>query len=93
VNLRNGVENNAAWIRVKVTIEVHGKNNYNAVSQMTPKIIDVFQTYLKELRKNDLDGSFGIYKIKDEMTLRINTILNPAKIDSILFQELIIQTL
>ena len=47
VNLRNGVENNAAWLRIKVSLEVHGKNNYDTVSQMTPKIVDVFQTYLK----------------------------------------------
>jgi flagellar FliL protein len=93
VNLRNGVENNAAWLRIKVSLEVHGKNNYDTVSQMTPKIVDVFQTYLKELRKTDLDGSFGIYKMKDEMMLRINTIIYPARIEAILFQEFIMQTI
>lgn len=93
INLRNGSENNASWLRVKITLEVNGQANHDAVSKMTPKIIDVLQTYLKELRKNDLDGSFGLYKIKDEMLLRINTILYPNKIEAILFQEIIIQTL
>ena len=92
INLKNSVESKSSWLRMKVVLEVQGKNNYDFVSKMTPRIIDIFHTYLKELRKTDLDGSFGIYKIKDEMTLRINTILNPAKIDSILFQELVIQT-
>jgi flagellar FliL protein len=93
VNLRNGLENNPAWLRIKVSLEVNGKSNYDMVSQMTPKIVDVFQTYLKELRKSDLDGSFGIYKIKDEMMLRINTIIYPARIEAILFQEFIMQTI
>ena len=93
VNLRQGVENNAAWLKIKVTLEVTGKTNYDMVTQMTPKIMDIFQTYLKELRKTDLDGSFGIYKIKDEMLLRINTILYPGKIEAILFQDFMMQVL
>lgn len=93
VNLRQGVENNAAWLKIKVTLEVNGQVNYDKVTQMMPKIIDIFQTYLKELRKNDLDGSFGIYKIKDEMIMRINNILYPAKIEGILFQDFMIQVL
>ena len=91
VNLRQGVENNTSWLKVRVTLEVIGKTNYDVVTKMMPKIMDIFQAYLKDLRKNDLDGSFGIYKIKDEMLLRINSILYPAKIEAILFQDFIMQ--
>ena len=91
VNLRAGSENNLAWLRIKVTLEVKGQNNYDLLKKMTPKVMDVFQTYLKELKKSDLDGSFGIYKIKDEMMMRINVILAPAQIENILFQEFILQ--
>lgn len=93
VNLRQGVENTPSWLKIKVTLEVHGKGNEEVVKNMLPKIVDIFQTYLKELRKSDLDGSFGIYKIKDEMMLRINTILYPAKIEEILFQDFMMQVL
>ena len=93
INLRHGIENTPAWLRVKITLEVHGQQNYDIVMQMSPKILDMFQTYLKELRKSDLDGSFGIYKMKDEMAMRINTIIHPAKIENILFQEFLIQTM
>jgi flagellar FliL protein len=93
VNLRQGVENNTSWLKIRVTLEVHGKSNGELVKNMLPKIVDIFQTYLKELRKSDLDGSFGIYKIKDEMMLRINTILYPAKIEGILFQDFMMQEL
>lgn len=93
VNLRKGVENNSTWLKIKVTLEVSDQNNYDLVILMMPKIVDIFQIYLKELRKNDLDGSFGIYKIKDEMMMRINSILYPGKIEGILFQDFIIQVL
>ncbi len=93
VNLRQGVENNTSWLKIRVTLEVHGKGNGEVVKNMLPKIVDIFQTYLKELRKSDLDGSFGIYKIKDEMMLRINTVLYPAKIEGILFQDFMMQVL
>ena len=92
VNLKHGVSQNMTWLRIKVTLEVQGKNNYDVVSQLTPKIVDIVQTYLKELRQSDLEGSFGIYKIKDEMMMRINTVLHPVRIEAILFQEMIIQT-
>lgn len=91
VNLRTN-DDSHSWLRVKVTLEVHGKNNYDVAVKMMPKIIDVFQTYLKELRKTDLDGSFGIYKMKDEMLMRINTMLYPAQIEGVFFQEIIMQT-
>jgi flagellar FliL protein len=91
INLKNSKDNNTTWLRFKVVLEVKGKNNYDSVSQLTPKIVDIFQTYLKELRQSDLDGSFGIYKIKNEMMMRINTIIYPAAINAILFQEIIVQ--
>ncbi len=93
INLKNGAGNNITWLRIKVVLEVKGKNNYNVVSQLTPKIVDIFQTYLKELRQSDLEGSFGIYKIKNEMMMRINTVIYPAAINEILFQEIIVQTI
>lgn len=93
VNLRQGIDHDNAWLKVKISLEIHGKNNYDIALKMMPKIVDIFQTYLKELRKSDLDGSFGIYKIKDEMLLRINAILYPVKIEAILFQDFIMQVL
>ena len=91
INLRTGSDNDLAWLRVKIALEVQGEKNYNLIKKMMPKIIDLFQTYLTELKKSDLNGSFGIYKIKDAMMMRINVILAPAKIENILFQEFLLQ--
>ncbi len=92
VNLRNSGDGSSTWLRVKVSLEIQGQTNYDSALKMIPKILDIFQIYLKELRKTDLDGSFGIYKMKDEIAMRINTILYPNGIKGILFQEIIVQT-
>jgi flagellar FliL protein len=50
-----------------------------------------FQTYLRELRPNDLDGSAGLYRLKDELTRRVNASIAPIKVNAELFKEIVIQ--
>ena len=52
---------------------------------------DRFQTYLRELRASDLDGSAGLYRMKEELTRRVNVAIAPGKINAVLFKELIVQ--
>ena len=54
-------------------------------------MVDAFQVYLRELRKSDLEGSAGIYRLKEELRRRVNLAIYPAKIDSILFKEILVQ--
>ncbi len=81
---------NKLWLKIKISLEVHGKKNYDTISQFIPRINDILQTYLTGLRKTDLDGSFGIYKIKEEIMFRINMAVSPAKIDDVLFQDFMV---
>ena len=41
--------------------------------------MDAFQTYLRELRPSDLDGSAGLYRLKEELTRRVNVSIAPAR--------------
>jgi flagellar FliL protein len=54
-------------------------------------VIDSFQTHLREMRPEDLDGSAGMYRLKEELLRRINQAVFPAKVDAILFKELLLQ--
>ena len=45
----------------------------------------------RELRKSDLEGSAGIYRLKEELRRRINVAIFPAQVDAILFKELLVQ--
>ena len=55
------------------------------------KVVDAFQVYLRELRRSDLEGSAGIYRLKEELRRRVNVAIFPAQIESILFREILVQ--
>ena len=50
-----------------------------------------FQTYLRELRPTDLDGSAGLYRLKEELTRRVNAAIAPNRINAVLFKEIVVQ--
>jgi flagellar FliL protein len=56
-----------------------------------PRIMDAFQTYLRELRPSDLEGSAGLYRLKEELTRRVNASIAPARINAVLFKEIVVQ--
>ena len=56
-----------------------------------PRIIDNFQVYLRELRIEDLRGSAGMYRLREELLLRVNASAAPAKIVDVLFKEMLVQ--
>ena len=56
-----------------------------------PRVLDSFQTYLRELRPSDLDGSAGLYRLREELTRRINVAVAPGRINAVLFKEMVIQ--
>jgi len=53
--------------------------------------MDAFQTYLRELRPADLDGSGGLYRMREELTRRINAMIAPHRINAVLFKEVAVQ--
>ncbi len=58
---------------------------------MLPRVVDSFQVYMRELRIEDLDGSAGMFRIKEELLSRVNAAVYPIEINDILFKEMLIQ--
>ena len=54
-------------------------------------IRDSFQTYLRELRLDDLRGSAGMYRLREELLTRINVAVQPSKVSAVLFKEMLVQ--
>ena len=79
------------YLKLKVALEMSDRETRKAIQPMLPRIMDIFQIYLRELRSEDLEGSAGVYRLKEELLRRINLVLNPRKIDRILFKEMIVQ--
>lgn len=81
----------ASFLKMTTTLEVVGEANKKAVEENLPRIKDAFQTYLRELRAEDLKGSAGVFRMREALLLRVNKVLAPAQVSDILFEELIVQ--
>ena len=58
---------------------------------LSPRVIDQFQVYLRELRPTDLQGSAGIARLREELLRRVNAAVEPIKVRDLLFREMIVQ--
>lgn len=81
----------ASFLKMSTTLEVMGELNQKAVEENLPRIKDTFQTYLRELRAEDLKGSAGVFRLREALLLRVNKVIAPAQVTDILFEELIVQ--
>lgn len=90
VNL-SASEQRAHYLKVKIALELEDQNVQQALEPVMPRILDMFQLYLRELRASDLDGSAGIFRLKEELLRRINLELHPNRIRRVLFKEIIVQ--
>lgn len=79
------------FLRVRITLEVANGLVAQQIQPKMPRILDVFQVYLRELRAADIEGSAGIQRLKEELTRRVNQTVNPAQVDSVLFKEMLVQ--
>lgn len=79
------------YLKLKVALEVEDQKIVNEITPLMPRIIDNFQVYLRELRPSDLEGSAGLYRLKEELVRRINAAVYPARVEAILFKDVLVQ--
>ena len=92
VNLNStGANRRANFLKISVSLEVESQADVARIQAVMPRVIDNFQVYLRELRVEDLRGSAGIYRLREELLARVNTAAAPAKILDVLFKEILIQ--
>jgi flagellar FliL protein len=92
VNLSSGGGNERTqYLKVKVTLELPDEAMSAQIQPVMPRLMDAFQTYLRELRPSDLDGSAGLYRLKEELTRRVNASIAPSRINAVLFKEIVVQ--
>lgn len=90
VNLNSNGEA-AAFMKLTIALEVADEHVMTEIQPRLAKVIDAFQVYLRELRKSDLEGSAGIYRLKEELLRRVNLAIYPAHVESVLFKEILVQ--
>lgn len=90
VNL-NSTDGSSNFLRLTVQIELEDPADAAAIEAVMPRVIDQFQTYLRELRPQDLRGSAGLYRLQMELLWRVNQAASPVKVKDVLFQEILLQ--
>ena len=91
VNLVGAPGERVQYLKVKLVLEVKEEKQAEAIKPTLPRVIDIFQTYLRELRSSDLTGSAGLYRLKEELTRRVNTAVSPNQVSAVLFKEIVVQ--
>ena len=91
VNLSATGSDRTQYLKVKVVLELPDEAMKAQIEPLMPRLMDTFQTYLRELCPIDLDGSAGLYRLKEELTRRVNAAIAPDRINAVLFKEIVVQ--
>jgi flagellar FliL protein len=90
VNL-SGAGERVQYLKVKIVLELPDQALGAQIQPVMPRVMDAFQTYLREMRPADLEGSAGLYRLREELTRRVNAMLAPNRINAVLFKEVVVQ--
>ncbi len=78
------------FLKLKLTFELPDQDTVDVIEPNRPRLQDMFQTFLRELRPEDLAGSQGSYELRTEILRRVNLVIAPAKINAVLIEEMLI---
>jgi flagellar FliL protein len=79
------------FLKLKLTLEMKDYSLATKLQSEAPRLQDMFQGFLRELRPEDLAGSAGSYQLRTEILRRVNLIAAPGKVDAVLIEEMLIQ--
>ena len=91
VNLNSSGNKKSNFLKLSVSLQLENQEDTARVAAMMPRVIDNFQIYLRELRIEDLRGSDGIYRLREELLVRVNAAVSPVKVNEVLFKEMLVQ--
>jgi flagellar protein FliL len=91
VNLVGAPGERVQYLKLKVVLELKEDKLVEEIKPTMPRVTDIFQTYLRELRPADLNGSAGLFRLKEELTRRVNVAVAPIKVSAVLFKEIVVQ--
>ncbi len=79
------------FLKLKVALEVENDGVASEVTTLMPRVMDSFQTYLRALTIDEVSGSGGLGRLKEELTARVNLALAPAQVGDVLIKEMLVQ--
>ncbi|TNE66489.1 MAG: flagellar basal body protein FliL [Alphaproteobacteria bacterium] len=89
-NLQTGGQGDS-FLRAKIVLEIDRESYKAELTTKMPRILDELNTYMRELRPEDLDGSAGMFRLKEELLMRINQAVAPTRVKAVLIQDFLVQ--
>jgi flagellar FliL protein len=80
-----------SYVKLSARVEVPNPADVEKVKAGMPRLQDMMQTYLREMRPEELRGSAGTYRLREELLVRANAAVAPAKISDVLFTQMLVQ--
>jgi flagellar FliL protein len=81
----------ASYIRLRSKLELSKPEDVAAVQAAMPRLLDLYATYLREMRPEELRGSAGTQRLREELIARASLAAAPARITDVLFTEILLQ--
>jgi flagellar protein FliL len=79
------------FLKIATALEVQGESQAETVRRLVPRILDSYHMYLRAMRPEELQGSEGVYRIKEELLARTNDAVRPAQVRDVLVREMLVQ--
>lgn len=90
VNIRSNASE-PRYIKLRFMLVAGAPEQVDRVKASLPAIIDAFQPFLREMRPEDLEGSAGVYRVKEELLVRTQALLGGEAVTDLLIQDLVQQ--
>ncbi len=90
VNIQS-TDGRPTYLKLKLAFEMADEDSAEAITPNQLRLNDMFQSFLRELRPDDLAGSEGSYQLRQEIQRRVNLVIAPSKVNAVLVQEMLVQ--
>jgi len=90
VNIQSA-DGRPTFLKLTLTLEMHDAALATHLQEESPRVNDMLQTFLRELRPEDLSGSAGSFQLRQEILRRVNLVAAPEEVDAVLIEEMLIQ--
>ena len=87
----NGGPDRQSFVKLAAKLEVPTPADAKRAEAAMPRIIDLFQTYLREMRPADFQGSAGTWRLREALLSRAAIALAPGRVRDVLFTEILVQ--
>ncbi len=90
VNLNTGSRTKSTFLKIRLSLELANGQDVPKVEAQMTRVTDAFNVFLRELRIEDLKGSAGMYRLREELLARVSVAVAPVQVNDVLFKEMLV---